>query len=48
MYDVIFPIKFTVKYLTSVVTANPCNKKKQSNSGFRVCSQTLDHDSNFM
>lgn len=48
MHDVIFPIKFTLEYLTLVVTTNPHNKKKQSNSGFRVCSQTLDHDGNFI
>lgn len=48
MHDVIFSIKFTLEYLTLVVTTNPHSKKKQSNSGFRVCSQTLDHDGNFI
>ena len=48
MHNVIFPIKFTVEHLTLFVDTNPQNKKKQSHSGFRVCSQTLHRDGNFI
>lgn len=43
MQDIIIPIKFILEYLTWFVTEIHVIKRPQSNSGFRVWRQTLDH-----